>query len=718
MRPWPLDLAEGLNQALANPGAPALLRLVAATLRPDESGAVFVDADRDLRLLGAVPGDEPFWQAPVRALARRAAAADGTDPVAPEAPVSAEWPAALACRLPGRPAALVVLGRGPAIASETRARLVWLVPAAAALVLVEETRRAARRADTRLARLRQLLETAAPGRDLGSLGREILAVACGMADADSGALWIRQGGRGALELTAARPPTGSPGPVPALRAAPLARLLGPYPLCCPPHPITRARELFRAPGLSSAVLAPVEQHGRLIGVIAVARGPGARPLDPEQAEVLVGLAELAAIPVASATVRARLGERARQLAAARRLGAAVAGRPTVEELFRAASRELRRVVAFDVAALVVHGGDGRGGQTALVGEVGRLPRSIERGDQPERRWLGRAIVIDDAVSTPREVPPFLRDHPGARSLLLTPLRAAGRVVGALAVGSRTPRRFGRRETRLVAPLADLVAIGIRDARGAPGAAATTRPPAPVRPEPGGDAGIGRLASALAHEIRNPLAVVGTTIQYLRDRGLVADEHRPLLEAADQKVREVSEALEGMLALARPLDLRPEPTALEPLLAEVADFLRPRAAERAIEVRVDAADRSAAAMVDRRYLGQALLRLAAYGLEGMAAGGQLLLAARATAEPGAVTLTVADTGGGVDAGELTTLFEPFEGSTGQGRGRGLGVGLAVTRRIVEAHGGRITAASEPGRGTIFTLTLPAAPRARRVAAATG
>jgi signal transduction histidine kinase len=718
MRPWPLELAEGLTQALANPGAPALLRLVAATLRPDESGAVFVDADRELRLLGAVPGDEPFRQAPVRALARRAAAAQATDPVSPETPVSAEWPAALACRLPGRPAALVVLGRGPSIASETRARLAWLVPAAAALVLVEETRHAARRADMRLARLRQLLEAAAPGRDLGSLGREILAVACGMADADAGALWIRRSGRGALELAAARPPTGSPGPVPALRVAPLARLLGPYPLCCPPHPLARARELLRAPDLSSAALAAIEQHGRLVGLIAVARGPGARPLDPEQAEVLVGLAELAAIPVASATLRARLGERARQLAAARRLGAAVAGHPTVEELFRAASRELRRVVAFDVAALVIHGEDRRGDAVTLVGELGRLPRSIERGAEPGERRLDRTTVVDDAVADPRAVPPFLRNNPAARSLLVTPLRAAGRVVGALVVGSRTPRRFGRREARLVAPLADLVAIGVRDARRAPLPAAPGRPPGQGLPEPADDGGIGRLASALAHEIRNPLAVVGTTIQYLRDRRLVAEEHRPLLEAADQKVREVTEALEGMLALARPLELRPEPTALEPLLAEVAEFLRPRAAERSIEVRIDAADRSAAAMVDRRYLGQALLRLAAHGLEGMAAGGQLLLAAGAAAEPGAVRLTVADTGGGVDARELATLFEPFEGAGRHGGGRGLDVGLAVTRRIVEAHGGRVTAASEPGRGTIFTVTLPAAPRARRVAAAAG
>jgi signal transduction histidine kinase len=86
---------------------------------------------------------------------------------------------------------------------------------------------------------------------------------------------------------------------------------------------------------------------------------------------------------------------------------------------------------------------------------------------------------------------------------------------------------------------------------------------------------------------------------------------------------------------------------------------------------------------------------------MPAGGRLAFAARTAPESGSVLLTVADTGAGIEGPELGAIFEPYF-TTKRG---GTGLGLALTRRIVEEHGGAIEATSEPGRGTTFVLALP-------------
>jgi signal transduction histidine kinase len=712
MGPWLVELAEGLSQALATPGTPAVVRLFAVTLRPDESAALFVAADADLRLLGAFPGDAPFREAAVQGLARQAMAAGAARWLVPDPPLLPEWPAALAVGLPDQRGALVLLGRGPAVSDETRERVPSLVGALVGVAEVDRARQSARRAEVRLGRLRKLVDLDARARELPELGREILSATTDLVDAELGALWLRpRGSRGRLALAAASPVGPLPGPAATLALRHVERLVGPFPLACPPHPLAPARELLGAPDLASALLVPIERQDALVGLLAVGRRQGAAPFQEAHADLVMGVADVAAIPLAHAAVRRELGDRVRQLRAHQRIGRAVAAGATLEELFRVASRELRRLVPFEVAALVIRAEQGDG--LVLVGELGRVPRVADWAPGPGHRarrapaagWR-RVVVIRDLAATTRPVPAFVREYPDARALLSCPL-PAGDLDAALVLVSRTPGRFGRREARLVRPLAGTLATGIRQSRLArlPALAEAGSPRPERRPDGGtGQAEIGRLAAALAHEIRNPLTVIGTTIQYLRDRDVLDEVHRPLLEAADLKVRAMSEAVEEMVTLARPLDLRLESSAVEPLLLEVAEFVQGRAAERGVEVRVEPAPGVPAAMVDRRQLGQALLHLAVNALETMPDGGELRLGARPVEGGRHVALSVADTGGGMEAVELAGIFEPFD----MRRRRGSGIQLALTRRIVEAHGGDIEASSEPGRGTTFTLTVPAEP----------
>ncbi len=107
------------------------------------------------------------------------------------------------------------------------------------------------------------------------------------------------------------------------------------------------------------------------------------------------------------------------------------------------------------------------------------------------------------------------------------------------------------------------------------------------------------------------------------------------------------------------------------------------------------------LADRDQILQLLLNLVRNALDAMPGGGTLRLSARRA--PQGVALAVADTGPGIAAADLARVFEPYF-TTKEG---GTGLGLAIAQRIAEEHGGRLEAASEPGRGATFTLTLPLA-----------
>jgi signal transduction histidine kinase len=99
----------------------------------------------------------------------------------------------------------------------------------------------------------------------------------------------------------------------------------------------------------------------------------------------------------------------------------------------------------------------------------------------------------------------------------------------------------------------------------------------------------------------------------------------------------------------------------------------------------------------------VLALVMNAIDAMSSGGNLTLATRKTADPNEVQIEVRDDGVGMPPEILANMFEPF--FTTKERGRGLGLGLAISRNIVQRHQGKIEVSSEPGRGTIFQITLP-------------
>jgi signal transduction histidine kinase len=721
MRWWPQDLAAGLRQALGSPGVPAIRDLLAATLAPGESGAVFTHAGAEPRVLAAFPADEPFQRSWVRRLAGEVFQASGRErdsgpatdepAVRPSREGPSAWATAIAAGGEVRAVLVLLAPDGADVSEESRERAAVLAPVLGLIGEVAAARARAGDAEGQVAQARQMLRLTKPGRDVHEISQAILDFGVRLVEADSAALWLRLRWRLDLELHAARGPLGRRGARRRLAAADVAPLMGTAPLSCPPFPLTLPRDLLRDDAVQAAVLVPIHHDDELVGLLAAGRLDGARDFGGDDSERLVELAELATVLIVNVCLREEVQERSRQSRASRRIAKAVAASLSLDEVFRVALRELRRTAAFDAAALVMLDEAGDRGEV-LVAEVGKPPRRIAWVPEWRDSAAGLAIRTRRAAITPafgaanRPAPPFLQDLPGVRATVTVPLPAAREPIGALTLASRTRGRFRRRDVRRLRPIAEQLALAVRQARLVRAATAGREDRLRLQgrlARAERQATVGRLAGALAHEIRNPLTVIGTTVQYLRDRLPAEHEHRVLLEAADRKVREMDESLEVVLSLARPLDLQPRPVDVGGLLTDVAGFVRARAGRQGVDLAIEAEAGLAPVMVDRRLMERALLNLGLNALDAMPSGGRLTFAARTVPESGIVLLTVADTGAATGDADPNAVFELSYAS----KRRGATLGLAITRRIVEEHGGAIEATSVPGRGTTIVVALSAA-----------
>jgi two-component system sensor histidine kinase HydH len=136
-----------------------------------------------------------------------------------------------------------------------------------------------------------------------------------------------------------------------------------------------------------------------------------------------------------------------------------------------------------------------------------------------------------------------------------------------------------------------------------------------------------------------------------------------------------------------------------LLDEIRQLVEPQARQAGIELEQALPPSLPDIRADRDRIKQVLLNLVLNAIEAMPTGGRLTLGAAASSA--ALTLRVTDTGSGIPPELLPRVFEPYVTT----KTRGLGLGLAIARRIVEAHGGRIEAESQVGQGTSFRVTLP-------------
>ncbi len=214
------------------------------------------------------------------------------------------------------------------------------------------------------------------------------------------------------------------------------------------------------------------------------------------------------------------------------------------------------------------------------------------------------------------------------------------------------------------------------------------------------AATGRLASAIAHEIRNPVAMIASSLELARRDGPGALSRADLDAILVQEARRLERLTNDFLAYARQRPPERRPTALAPTLGAAADLARARAADSRVAIAVDCPE-DLVAEVDTYLLQQGVLNLVGNALDAVAPGGSVRL--EATAVGPDVTLSVSNTGPPIPPAVVARLFEPFF-STKPG---GTGLGLAITRSIARAHGGEIELAENRSDRVRFAWSLPGA-----------
>ncbi|MBZ5657651.1 MAG: PAS domain S-box protein [Acidobacteriia bacterium] len=215
------------------------------------------------------------------------------------------------------------------------------------------------------------------------------------------------------------------------------------------------------------------------------------------------------------------------------------------------------------------------------------------------------------------------------------------------------------------------------------------------------AAVGRLAAAIAHEIRNPLTSIAGSVSMLSDVPALSQEERHLLEIVTRESERLNGIITDFLAYSRGKQYRFERVSLAPLLEDTLTLLEHRltAEGAAIHVERSLPQSEALVLADGDKLKQVFWNFCENAVRAMKKTGGNLTVSLTERGPD-WEMSFADTGPGISPQQSEKLFEPFQ-SNFEG---GTGLGLAIVYQIVQAHEGKVWARSEVGKGTSFVLRL--------------
>jgi signal transduction histidine kinase len=218
--------------------------------------------------------------------------------------------------------------------------------------------------------------------------------------------------------------------------------------------------------------------------------------------------------------------------------------------------------------------------------------------------------------------------------------------------------------------------------------------------------LGRLASTLSHDIRNPLGALSILLDMLAE-----ELQQPALDQSAQvaqilaDMRTMLNRMDGLvqdyLSLARLAELRLEPMALGAVVEAYAQEVHKQCADRGITLRLEGLASLGQVHLHQNTFRRVLVNLLQNAIEAMPEGGELTLRGRQAGTR--VYLEVQDTGEGIPADQLSQLFVPFHTT----KSAGTGLGLYIVREILAAHGGAIIVTSTPDTGTTCLVMLPLA-----------
>lgn len=321
---------------------------------------------------------------------------------------------------------------------------------------------------------------------------------------------------------------------------------------------------------------------------------------------------------------------------------------------------------------------------------------------------GGLVVVDELRADPR-----LRRYGGAfegsGAALVVRLQSTRGLRGVIVVRRRSGRRFTEAEQTLMRAFVSVLEVGLANSElyaEAQLRLAELRDTQARLIERERLAALGELSAVVAHEVRNPLAVIFNAVSALRR--LVAQEGDAgrMIDTMSEEAERLNRIVGDLLGFARPVTPQLQPEALRPVVESALAAALARTSDAGTSVIVTSIavpDALPLALIDAQLMRQALLNALLNAIDAMPTGGTLAVWGAHEAADGRLRIAVSDTGQGITEEVRARMFEPFFTT----RAAGTGLGLAVLKRIVEAHGGEVVVESSPGAGTTFTLVVPVA-----------
>lgn len=213
--------------------------------------------------------------------------------------------------------------------------------------------------------------------------------------------------------------------------------------------------------------------------------------------------------------------------------------------------------------------------------------------------------------------------------------------------------------------------------------------------------VGELAAVIAHEVRNPLAIISNAVAGLRKHAISREDHVTLLTILDEETNRLNRLVTDLLRYARPVNIQRQQFSLADLLSRTLGLVKTDGDGIKIELRVECHE--GRIWGDANLLRQVFDNLVDNGVQAMGTAGTLTVRVRAVTEEGVdgLAVDIIDTGEGMDTQVRSRARDPFFTT----RPSGTGLGLAIVDRIVDAHGGHFAIDSRSGEGTTVTVFLP-------------
>jgi signal transduction histidine kinase len=453
----------------------------------------------------------------------------------------------------------------------------------------------------------------------------------------------------------------------------------------------------------SEMAVPVEMRGQVVGLLNVDSTEVDAFSATDEAR-LVDMASEAAKWLELAWEIDQLRLKSRQLTSLVDTAQLILSETNLDEILEQITVQTFRLMKTRLGSVFLLNDDG----TELVLRASRGGSELYRGKpnlRTEDSLLGsvitrhKPVAVVDVVREKGYIQTDIARKERLVSMLAVPLTFAGKAVGVLAVYTQQRHRFSNDEVKILTTLGDLSAVAIEKGRLL---ARVVDMEEKLRASERLSA-LGLLAAEIAHEIRNPLTVMQMLFHALVETMRLDPTSQRDAELISEKMRQMNRILDQVLSFARSSEPIKEPVHAQQLFDDVFLLTRHKLQQQDIDVRSSVPDDLPLFRADREQIEQVLLNLILNAAQAMPKGGLIRLSASVEEYEGDphLVLAVRDNGQGMSPEQLDNLFAPFLTT----KDSGTGIGLAIVKKIMENHQGKVQVESKVGQGTKFKLLFP-------------